>query len=97
MAGLGCLAPCPSPAGHQEPTGGGGSPVRCWGCSASPAWLGVAFLEKYSLFKHQTPWKIIQRGWLGEQSRCLEGTVLFEMLLKALDDSQQQLEGISSW
>lgn len=33
----------------------------------------------------------------GEQSHCLEGTALFEMLFKALDDSQQQLEGISSW
>lgn len=36
-------------------------------------------------------------GWLEEQSRCLEGTVLFEMLFKALGDSQQQLEGISGW
>lgn len=59
--------------------------------------LGIASLEKHSLFKQQTLWRIIRRGRRGEQSRCLEGTVLFEMLFKALDDSQQQLEGISSW
>lgn len=66
-------------------------------CLPGHARLGIASLEKYSLFKHQTLPRIIQRGWLGQQSRCLEGTVLFEMLFKALDDSQQQLEGISSW
>lgn len=56
-------------------------------------------METYPLFIPQTPWRIIWEGggWLEEQSRCLEGTVLFEMLFKALGDSQQQLEGISGW
>lgn len=83
-----------------------GNPRQRWeprGCSSAPVshvGLGITSWEKSPPLQPADPAEDYPEGVAGrrgEQSHCLEGTALFEMLFKALDDSQQQLEGISSW
>lgn len=98
--------PCRSPARGDFPQPlplrwlHGGSPGAALLPPVSHAGLGITSWEKSSPLQPADPAEDYPEGVAGrrgEQSHCLEGTALFEMLFKALDDSQQQLEGISSW